>query len=372
MAKRVLIIGGYGNFGSYIAKTLAREPSIQLIIGGRSAERAKQFIQCMESTALTPESAQLNIHDDVETALSAIQPDIVIHTSGPFQEQGYSVATACIQQSCHYIDLSDGRAFVNGISGLNTKAKEQGILVVSGASSVPCLSSSIIEHYQGQFSHLEGIDYGISTAQKTNRGEATTAAVLSYAGKTFKTLIKGKMTPVYGWQHIHRHYFIGLGSRFLGNCDIPDLDIFPKRYPNLRTIRFYAGLELPLLHIGLWGLSWLVRLGIISPLNKRAAFLLKISFLFDRFGTDQSAFYMRMNGSDKQGNKKELQFDLTAKSGDGPFIPCMPAILLAKKLAKGEMTETGAMPCVGLISLDEYLEALKPLDISWQISSQQT
>jgi saccharopine dehydrogenase-like NADP-dependent oxidoreductase len=39
MVMRVLIIGGYGNFGSYIAKSLAGDPTIQLLIGGRSIEK---------------------------------------------------------------------------------------------------------------------------------------------------------------------------------------------------------------------------------------------------------------------------------------------------------------------------------------------
>ena len=40
MPKRVLIIGGYGNFGGTIARALARESDIQLLIGGRSRAKA--------------------------------------------------------------------------------------------------------------------------------------------------------------------------------------------------------------------------------------------------------------------------------------------------------------------------------------------
>ena len=44
MVKRVLIIGGYGNFGSYIASALADDANIQLLIGGRSAAKAQAFV----------------------------------------------------------------------------------------------------------------------------------------------------------------------------------------------------------------------------------------------------------------------------------------------------------------------------------------
>lgn len=361
MKKRVLIIGGYGNFGSYIAKTLAQEANIQLIIAGRSLEKAKQFAE-----ALNAESIALDIHDGFEEVLATIKPDIVIHTSGPFQAQGYEVAQACIAIGAHYIDLADGRAFVEGISTLDEVAKEKGVLVVSGASSVPCLTSALVDHYKDEFCVLESLDYGITTAQKTNRGLATTAAILGYCGKPFKTLIDGKMRDVYGWQTLHARKYKMLGWRLLGNCDVPDLAIFPKRYPDLKTVRFYAGLEIPFIHVMLWTLSWLVRIGLIRNLDKAALFLLKTSYLFDWLGSANSAFHMELSGKSKEGEDKTIIFELTARSGDGLYIPCMPAILMAKKLAIGNIHERGAFPCVGFISKDEYLGALSRLDISWE------
>ena len=38
-------MGGYGNFGRYIAKVLGRNSKIQLIIGGRHLEKANALIK---------------------------------------------------------------------------------------------------------------------------------------------------------------------------------------------------------------------------------------------------------------------------------------------------------------------------------------
>jgi hypothetical protein len=57
------------------------------------------------------------------------------------------------------------------------------VLVVSGASSVPCLTAAVIDVYLPAFARLEAVDYGISAAQHTNRGLATTSAVLSYGDR---------------------------------------------------------------------------------------------------------------------------------------------------------------------------------------------
>lgn len=366
--KRVLIIGGYGNFGSFITKRLAREDDLQLIIAGRSPDKAEKLAREVDAVH-KPEFAALDIQSGLTDALAAIKPDIVIHTSGPFQAQGYDVAKACIAQGCHYIDLADGREFVDGIAALDAQAKAKGVLVISGASSVPCLTSALVEHYRGEFEKLETLDYGITTAQKTARGLATTAAILSYTGRPFKTLINGKMTDVYGWQSLHARKYPALGWRLLGNCEVPDLALFPKRYPDLKTVRFYAGLEIPFIHLTLWALSWLVRIGLIrSRLERAAPLMLKTSFLFDWLGSANSGFHMALSGMGKNSKDKTITFELTARSGDGPYIPCMPAILLTKKLASGAVKDTGAFPCVGFIMLDEYLGALGELDISWDSS----
>jgi hypothetical protein len=366
LIQRVLILGGYGNFGSFISKTLAKENYLQVIVAGRSLEKAKAFIQTIEAIN-SPEISEIDItNTDFSNALSLIRPNIVIHTSGPFQTQSYAVAKACINAGIHYIDLADGRHFVSDIVKLDAIAKQKNVLAISGASSVPCLTSALVDYYQPQFKTIEHLDYGITTAQRTARGLATTAAILGYTGKSFKTLIDGSPKKVFGWQGLRARKYSQLGWRLLGNCDVPDLAIFPQRYPAIKTIQFYAGLEIPFIHLTLWGLSWLVRAGIVRNLEKYAPLLLKLSHLFDWLGSSKSAFHMKLSGKDNQGLNKKVSFELTAKSGDGPYIPCMPAILITKKLVLKEITERGAYPCVGFISRDEYLGALKRLDIGWQ------
>ncbi|HFB64211.1 MAG TPA: KR domain-containing protein [Aeromonadales bacterium] len=377
---RVLIIGGYGNFGQFIARELVKETNIQLVVAGRNLKKAQQFATVLNQTSASSdlqvnyqvEAAYLDINKNLPEVLATISPQIVIHTSGPFQSQSYHVAESCIAAGCHYIDLADGREFVIGISSLHQQAVKNKVSIISGASSVPCLTSALLDDFKAQFRALERVDYGITTAQKTTRGLATTAAILGYTGKAFETLIDGKMQTVYGWQDLHSHQYKKLGKRLLGNCDVPDLGLFSQRYPELKTIRFYAGLEIKFIHRTLWFLSWLVRLGLIRNLQRWAPFLLRSSFLFDFMGSDKSGFHMIVSATDKKGQPAKITFELTAASGDGPYIPCMPAILLTRKLLQGQIDSYGAFPCMGFISKDEYLNALTELDIHWEQSGQVT
>src|SRR5277367_1674821 len=363
MVARVLVIGGYGNFGSYIAGSLAPDPQILLLIGGRAKAKAQAFAARLDG-AHPAEGHAIDIDGDLAAAFDRISPDIVVHTSGPFQRQDHRVARACIAQGCHYLDLADARDFVVSIDELDAAARERGVIVVSGASSVPCLTAAVIDHYRPSFARLDAIDYGISAAQQTNRGLATTSAVLSYVGKKLLRLRDGRMQRAFGWQDTHAVRYPELGFRLFGNCDVPDLDLFPRRYPEARSIRFAAGHELKILHAGTWALSWLVRLGLVRSLDAHAEWLLRLAFLFDRFGSSRSGFHMFLGGEGRDGRPRHIRFFIIARSGHGPYIPCIPTILLARRLSRGEIGVRGALPCLDLIGLEDYLRALEGLDIS--------
>lgn len=75
---------------------------------------------------------------------------------------------------------------------------------------------------------------------------------------------------------------------------------------------------------------------------------------------------MELSGTGNDGQPKRVLFELLAKHGDGLYIPSMPAILMAKKFVGGEITATGATPCLDLITLDEYLTGLGEFDITWR------
>ena len=363
MTTSVLIIGGYGNFGGYIARALAPDPNVSLLIGGRSREKADAFARAL--TAINVASGcRIDIDHDFAAQLAGIRPDVIIHTMGPFQSQDHRVARAAIAAGAHYFDLADAREFVARIGELDADARKAGVAVIAGASSVPCLTAAFIDRYRPHFARLESADYGIAAAQATNRGLGTAAAILSYVGKPFTILRDGVRKCVFGWQGLHGVRYPELGLRLFGYCDIPDLELFPARYPELKELRFVAGHEVKLLHIGTWLLSWGVRLGLLRSLTPHAKRLLNWSFLFDPLGSDKSGFHMFLGGTRPDGKPMVVRFFMIARQVHGPNIPCMPAIVLAKRIAAGEPMAPGARPCLDLIDLDELMASISHLDIT--------
>ena len=91
------------------------------------------------------EPVALDCSDDLAAELRWLDAGVVVHAAGPFQGQDYAVARACIEARAHYVDLADARGYVCGIGALDEAARRSDVLVVSGASSVPALSSAVVD-----------------------------------------------------------------------------------------------------------------------------------------------------------------------------------------------------------------------------------
>lgn len=359
----VLILGGYGLFGSHIARRLARESGWRVVVAGRDGNGAAQLCArlrqesgCVaELSALACDAHAPGLGD----VLTAERVQLVINTCGPFQSRDYAVARAVLAAGAHYIDLADARAFVVAFDELDAEARSRGRIAVCGASTVPGLSAAVVDGFRAEFKHLETVGIGISPGNRTPRGLATVAAILSYVGQPLPWREQGRRRDVSGWQRLQRwRYPAPVGTRWLAACDVPDLDLFPRRYPELRALRFRAGLELRSLHFGLWLLSWLVRARLLRGLDRRAHLLKSMSEWFPASGSDAGAMHVDLRGVGIDGKRLRVVWQLLAKQGDGPQIPATAAVLLARKLARGQLSARGAMPCIGLFTLQEFIDEL--------------
>src|SRR5262245_28130160 len=182
---RVLILGGYGTFGGRLARLLADEPRVELLIAGRSLDAARKLCASLDGDAArTP--LRFDRDADVETQLRAAAPDIVVDASGPFQAYGespYRVVEACLAHGAHYLDLADGAGFVRGIAQLDSRAKARGVFVLSGVSTFPVLTAAAVRALLPGMRRIDGIAAGIAPSPYAGVGRNVVRAILGYAGR---------------------------------------------------------------------------------------------------------------------------------------------------------------------------------------------
>ncbi len=370
--EKILVLGGTGHFGARICRRLAKLSGSELIVTSRDQFRAEVLVD--ELSEKNPDSTISALSLDQESAdfeaeLRAIKPFAVIHTAGPYQGQDYHVARACIAAGSHYIDLADGREFVTDFTVLNEYALEAGVLLVSGASTLPGISSAVIAGLKDRFRQIDTIEISIAPAQRTPRGVGTVAAVLSYCGRPFQALADGQWETMHGWQDLRRQHYPELGSRLSAACDVPDLELLPRQVPGVTTVSFHAALDAAWEHVSLWVMAWLTRINVVADWSRYAPFFARISRPLSRIGSDKGGMTIRLTGSNADGQPAEVHWNLLALDNHGPEIPCTPAIVLVKKLLRDEILDRGAVPCLGLFTEQEFMQELAEFSISTTVET---
>jgi len=369
--KRIVVIGGTGHFGGRICRRIVGEPNTELVISSRNQASAQTVVDSLQAskTDVLVSAAKLDQSgSDFESDLLALRPDIVIHTAGPYQGQDYRVAKACIQAGSHYIDLADGRDFVQNFNSLHEEAKRNDLLLVSGASTLPGLSSVVVDSLRGEFDKIRNIEISIAPAHQTPRGKSTIAAVLSYCGMPFQVLVDGDWVTMYGWQNLRRHKYPDFGSRLSGACDVPDLGLLPDYVDGVDTVTFHAALEAKWEQLALWTMGSLTRAGIIRNWNRFVPTFQRASDRLIGLGSDVGGMHIRISGLSTNNDSTSVTWNLVARQNHGPEIPCSPALILARKLVANAIDIRGALPCLGLFSMSDMKNELSDFDIEWNVS----
>ena len=126
-ALRVLILGGYGTFGGRLARLLADEARLTLIVAGRSLRQAEAVLRGAAGASHVDRRRRSTARATSTRSLTRLRPIIVVDASGPFQVYGdpYRVVRAAIARGIDYLDLADGSDFVQGIAQFDAQARER-------------------------------------------------------------------------------------------------------------------------------------------------------------------------------------------------------------------------------------------------------
>lgn len=346
---RILLIGASGVFGSRLAELAAREPGIALTLAGRRGAALEAL-----ATRIGGEPAIMVLDRDTLKAVHLVNYDLVIDAAGPFQASHTRVIEAAIGARTDYLDLADGREFVSAIGRYDAEARSAGVAVISGASSIPALSHAVIDALVEKWQAIDRIRIGIFPGNRAPRGLSVVQAILSYVGRPVRVFLDGDWREVPGWGMTHREHIEGIGPRWASVCDTPEQDLLVERYRPRRSAEFFAGLELPLLHLGLAGLSQLVRWRLFASLRPWSVPLLWIARRLQMFGSDRGAMTVTVEGNDEAGLAARRRWVLTADGNRGPYVPVLAALAMIRRYRDGQRPESGARACSGMLALGDF------------------
>lgn len=357
---KILILGGYGTFGGNLARLLAKEERLTLLIAGRSLQKARALCDSLPTGAQSS-GVFFDRNANVEAQIKEINPDILVDAMGPYQVYGddpYRVVKACLANNIDYMDLADGSGFVKGINQFDEEAKAKNIFVLSGVSTCPVLTTAVVRKLSKGLTKINTIKGGIAPSPYSGVGLNVVRAITAYAGKTITLIRNRKETKVHALTETRRYTIAPPGHTPLNHIlfslvDVPDLQVVPELWPEIDSIWFGAGPVPEILHRMLISLSWLVRFKLLPSLLPFASlfhFVLNII----RWGEHRGGMFVSIAGTHENGQSIERSWHLIAERGDGPFIPSMPTAAIILKILSGKHPSAGARAATGELEVEDY------------------
>lgn len=356
---RVLVIGAGGVFGSRLAEGLLRR-GFEVTAAGRSLERAQAVAARLKAAfpeavidAVALDTARLT-----PEALKATGAAVVADAAGPFQDAAPNTARAAIAGGLHYVDLADARDFVAAFPQLDAEARAAGVVALTGCSSTPALSNAVLDRLTAGWREIVAVEAAISPGARAPRGLSVMRAILSWLGRPVRVFVDGRWMTRAGWSGLYRRDFGLAGRRRVSLCETPDLDLFAERFSPRERAWFLAGLEPAAAHLQAWLLARLVRLARFDA-RPLANLLLRLSTWTSVYGSDRGAMRVEAYGADAGGRAARAVWRLTAKPGEGPVTPGLPALAAIRAIAAGRV-KPGARACVGVLTLEDIEAEMAP------------
>lgn len=360
-ALKVLVVGGYGIFGGRLVDLLLDEPRLQLVVAGRSLEKAAAFCSDRPQARALLVPARFDRGADVESQLSALAPNVVVDASGPWQAYGddrYRLIEACISARMHYLDLADSSEFVAGVPAFDAAAQAAGVSVLSGVSSFPVLTAAIVRQLSADMARIVSIRGGIAPSPFAGVGENVIRAIAAYAGQAITLRRGGRDARGFPFTETQRYTIATPGRVPLKNTlfslvDVPDLRQLAELWPEVEEVWMGAGPVPEPLHRALIALSWLVRWRLLPSVSPLAP-LMHFVMTHVRWGEHRGGMFVEVAGVDAGGQAVQRSFHLLAEGNDGPLIPSMAIEAIVRRSLESAMPASGARAATRELELASY------------------
>jgi hypothetical protein len=339
---RAAVFGGYGVFGSLVARELAQR-GVAVVVAGRDLDRAEALARTLgpEHRACAADVSR------TDSCLAALQGcTVAVNCAGPFGPFDSTLLEACLRANCHYADIADHRGYAALVRSFGERFERHGLAAVYGCSCVPALSGALALRLRAlTAAQPQRVRVTLFIGNDNPKGLAALRSLLATLGQPiaapqgvlrgFRDLEVVPLPPPFG-------------RRPVFNFDSPEYDLFPALL-GVRSVVVKVGFEL---RLATFGFALLALLG--CRWGRRAAgVLVEVGELLRGLGCSGGAVMTELFYVDGSVRRAAL-----VARRDGQRLAALPCALAAHALARGEIKGWGARTAYELLEAGTLLERL--------------
>jgi saccharopine dehydrogenase-like NADP-dependent oxidoreductase len=363
MSRRILVLGIDRAIGRCVSTALAADPSIECIVGGHHSGNlaAHKKLQAYAEQIGARVSAA-NVADGILMREALEGVFAVVNATALDRHSSYGLARQCARHGAHYVGLASEREHVTGVKTLHRHAEAAACQLVTGANAVPAISGALVDSLAHEFDRLDEIHVALSPFNGNQPWFVTMRALTARIGRPIRVRRNGRWRVAYGWSEPEKVAFPEpVGSMRAYLCDAPDLDLFPHRY-RAGTVTFRVGLSRAWWSYALAALGRYRRRRYLAEQAQRNPGSVDGRDGLQNLVDKTASIQVRVRGQ-CDGAEVVHSACLIARNDSGAAIASSPAIVLVKRWVREGVTEPGAVPCLGLLSLEAIKAGLLGHDI---------
>jgi len=338
----IAVLGGYGTFGARVSRDLAGRGH-RIVVAGRDGRRAETLAR-----ALGPEHAGVvaDVRDLAACRQAVRGAAVAVVCAGPFSALGSAPARAALEESAHYVDIADDRAYIRALRDLDGEFTRARLCAAYGCSSLPAVSSALALSVVGPSDHPERARVTLYIGAANPKGEASVRAMVERLGRTVRTA--DGTHPGFGDPQTVP-LPAPFGPRTAYTFDGPEHDLFPALL-GVSAVDVRVGFELPLANAGF---ALLARTG--AHWGRRTATILaRLATFAPAIGTSGGAVLVEVEWRDGRRASRALIAD-----EGGQRMAALPCAVIADAMATGPVSVVGVHPPTDVVAAPALLAALE-------------
>jgi NAD(P)-dependent dehydrogenase (short-subunit alcohol dehydrogenase family) len=256
--KTILILGGYGNTGRPLAKLLLQETDVQLILAGRSLEKAESAAAEFNRSAgqrVVGIAADASDPIRMRQVLQGVDLLVVASSTVCYAQQ---VATAALEAGADYLDVQFSTQKVAMLKAMAGEIEKAGRCFITDGGFHPGLPAALVRYVAPYFDILEKANVGSVIKvdwAALDLPDATINELLEEINDFEALLFKDSAWKKARMSGMADYLRMDFSGEFGGQACMPmfleEMRSIPEHYPSLKETGFFVG--------GFnWFVDWLV------------------------------------------------------------------------------------------------------------------
>lgn len=248
----IFILGSYGYTGKLLAKHLLAQTDVEIVISGRSLEKAKIFADELNTSRVSVRQADASNFESLTRALEGATLCLV---AAPVTHHAETVVRACLSAHVDYLDVQFSSKKLQALYAAEEEIKQAGLCFVTEAGYHPGLPAALIRYAAMKLDTIESaLTAGYLNMESLPYTEAVDELMegfLDYQAQVYKN---GAWTKPTSWDSRSFDFGIDIGKHTCYSMFFEELLDIPNIFPTLKDTGFYIA-----------GSNWFTDL-IITPL----------------------------------------------------------------------------------------------------------